>query len=194
MTRRGGGGSRRRLAPIAAALAGLAAISVAAPVADARARHHVRSFSGSCYLPRGRVVFQPPLSVQPQAVTDHVHARGRCRGTYTDRRGRRHRVDGTTVRWRTVGYGDPLVCAGGISDGPGVLRFRWGTLPFHLDARRAAIAAFVVARGTRGGRAPGTVSVNPGEDLAALAQLCLGGGVARTVLDVRFATVTPLRS
>src|SRR5689334_18331238 len=90
------GGIEVRTKLLACAAATAAAFAGTAGAADARANHKnlkPESFNGSCEF-SGSVTFTPPMTMTPQPIAQHADAPGTCTGTFTDRFGRPHTLDG----------------------------------------------------------------------------------------------------
>jgi hypothetical protein len=155
-------------------------------------KHHgtdsrASTFTGSCQF-SGRVVFQPPLTDDPQSVKQRVRAPGVCSGTFVDRRGRTHQLSDAPVTFSESSQGDNASCAAGTAAGRGALRFQHGRIRFAFSETRATGTVVGSATGAKSGSAHGVATVSRSEDPAAIAQQCAGSGIKRVNVDVELTT------
>jgi hypothetical protein len=150
------------------------------------------SFRGDCTF-SGAVVFDPPLTNQPQAVTQRVRAPGTCSGTFVDRRGRSHDLSNAPTTFSESSRGNNASCASGGATGRGALSFRLGTIDFAFTETRVGGLVVGEAVGSGSGSARGLGGVSPSENPAAIAQRCAGAGLKKVKIDVELAT-TPVIS
>jgi hypothetical protein len=153
----------------------------AAPAADAGGGQ-ASTFSGECHF-EGVVRFSPPLTNEPQPGRGEARAAGPCTGTWTDRRGRTHELDGDRVRYFAANQGE-ISCGGGTAEGGGYLRYRGDKLRFALTETRAAPAAELHLEGSEGGSADALARVSEDEDALEIAQKCSGPGLDRVGLVI----------
>ena len=149
------------------------------------------SFQGSCSF-HATVRFVPPLGALPQQGTDYARGSGPCSGTFTDRRGRRHRLDGATVGYVATDSG-PSSCAEGLAEGGGYLRYRHTKLRYRLSEAREGAVATLRFEGRRGGSAAGDARVSPDADPSQVVQSCLGSGLSAAEVDIDFATTPSIK-
>jgi hypothetical protein len=163
-----------------------------ATVADARTRHEHQSkperFNGSCQF-SGTVKFTPPMTTQPQPVVQHASAPGTCSGTFIDRYGRSHQLDGSAATYRAQSSGDSVSCAFGVASGAGVLVFRSGRIAFVMNEYRGGATPLIRLTGTDGGDAWMPVTPSQGSDPLAAVQACNGGGLDQFDLDAHMQTM-----
>ena len=151
------------------------------------------SFDGTCDFV-GTVSFAPPLTNSPRAITQHAKGPGTCSGTLVDRHGRSHKISKAHATYVATEHGNQISCGGGTDAGKGALVFkRWGPLHFTVSETRAAAVAVLTARGTRGGTAIVTGSVDQSENPATILQACAGKGLKKVGLDGHVSTVEPLK-
>jgi hypothetical protein len=164
--------------PIAALLMALPSSAVAGQGGRAS------TFEGSCQF-AGTVRFQPPLTEEAQPARGSARASGPCTGTFTDRRGRTHELDGDPVTYMAANRGS-MSCGGGVAEGRGYLSFGRRRLRFELTEVREAGGAELFIEGARGGVAQGVATVSKEEDPVEIAQKCMGPGLpgARIVIDL----------
>jgi hypothetical protein len=150
-------------------------------------RHsHAVAFQGSCSF-HVDVRFAPPLGALPRQGTDFARGAGPCTGSFTDGRGKVHRLDGARVGYVATDSG-PSSCAEGAAQGGGYLSYRGSRLRFRLTETRAAAAATLRFEGARSGSAAGDARVSPDSDPSQVVQSCLGTGLAGAAVDIDFAT------
>ena len=154
-----------------------------APAAEGDGRT-ASTFSGSCHF-EGVVRFSPPLTNNPQPARGSARAAGPCTGTFTDRRGRSHELDGERVSYFAANSGD-MSCGGGTAEGGGYLRYRGHKLRFGLTETRFTGFAELHLEGAKSGSAEALAHVSEDEDPGEIAQKCLGPGLdrARLVIDL----------
>jgi hypothetical protein len=142
------------------------------------------TFAGSCHF-AGTVRFHPPLTNAARPATGRARADGQCSGTFTDRRGNSHALEGDFVTYVAANHGS-MSCGGGVAEGGGYLSYRRHRLRFALTEVRATGGATLLIRGRRGGFAEGLASVSKEEDPLEIAQKCAGPGLdaARVVIDL----------
>jgi hypothetical protein len=174
--------SRTTIVFLVAALTAL----VAAPAQAHHKRTGASSFQGNCAF-SVTVRFTPPLTGTPQEGTDFARGAGPCSGTFTDRRGRTHQLDGSKVGYVAWDSG-PSSCAEGAASGGGYLSYRGNKLRFALREARVGPTAALHFDGRRGGSADGEANVSQDTDPAEVAQKCLGPGLAESQVDITFAT------
>lgn len=177
-----------RTVAIVAALA----VAATAPGADAKVRRQgPMTLDGSCDF-TGTVTFRPPLTNETRAVAQHARAPGRCSGTLTDRRGRRHALKNARVRYVADTRPQPVSCLLGTPTGAGALVFRWGRLGFTMRENRAGALATLILGGTRGGSALVAGAPPPSEDPGPLLEACAGPGIKRVTLSGHVQTTRTL--
>jgi hypothetical protein len=176
-------GYRKRMSRYSIPIVALLITALSAPVAAGHERG-ASTFEGSCHF-AGTVSFEPPLTDEAQPARGSARAGGPCTGTFTDRRGRSHELDGDRVTYVAANRGS-MSCGGGVAEGGGYLGFGSRRLRFTLTEVRGTGAAELFIEGARGGVAQGVASVSQEEDPAEIAQKCLGSGLpgARIVIDL----------
>jgi hypothetical protein len=162
------------------------ATTLGAAPAQAHRKARPSSFQGTCAF-HATVRFVPPLGATPQQGSDFARGSGPCTGTFRDRKGRKHRLDGTSVGYVASDSG-PSSCAEGAASGDGYLSYRGSRLRFSLTEVRAGAAATLHFDGRRSGSANGDARVSPDTDPAAVVQQCLGSGLGESTVDIDFAT------
>ena len=168
------------------------AVAGTAPGADANVRRQgPLTFDGSCDF-TGTVTFRPPLTNESRPVAQHARAPGRCFGTLTGRRGRRHELRNARVRYVADTRPQEVSCLLGTPTGRGALVFRWGRLGFTMRENRAGALATLVLTGTRGGSALVAGSPPPSQDPAPLLEACAGAGIKRVTLTGHVQTTPTL--
>ena len=167
--------------------AAVTAAAVAAVPATAGPGKKPVSFSGDCEF-AGTVAFDPPMTNEPQTVQQRAKAPGTCSGTFVDRKGREHQLDGARVTYRATAGGDAVSCASGTPSGGGALVFRRGRLRFAMSEARVGPLATVSLRGRRSGSATFVVTPRPDGDPVALLQKCAGSGIERVELVGRLSS------
>ena len=157
------------------------ALASTAPAA-AKQKHRPLTFDGDCQG-SGSVAFNPPLTNDPQPVTQHARGPLTCSGTLVDGRGRSHELTDARVLYTAVEQGDSLSCGAGIDSGTGALHFKkWGKLRFNVTERRAAALATLSYTGAKGGSATGVA--HPTSDPVATVQQCGGSGLKKVPVDL----------
>jgi hypothetical protein len=147
------------------------------------------TFSGSCSF-AGAVVFDPPLTDDPQAIGQRVVAPGTCSGTFVDRRGREHALSDSPVTFSESSKGENASCAAGRAIGAGTLRFRRGTIRFGFSETRATGTVVGEMAGAKSGSAHGYGGIDESEDKAAILERCAGEGLTKVKIYVE-AQTTP---
>jgi hypothetical protein len=160
-------------------------------LATSRSRHRRRpgghgasTFRGSCQV-SGPVVFEPPLTNDPQPTKQHIRARGECSGTFVDSRARKHRLSDAPATYSESSEADEASCAAGEAAGHGALRFDYGKIRFGFSEVRGAAGTIFSLTGGDSGSAHGVAAVSESEDPAGIAQRCGGSGLDRVMVDVR---------
>jgi hypothetical protein len=154
----------------------------AAPAADGKGAK-ASTFSGDCHF-EGMVRFTPPITNEPQPARGSARAAGPCKGTFTDRRGRTHELDGDRVTYVASNSADDMSCGGGVAEGGGYLRYLGHKLNFALTETRATGVALLELRGAGGGDATGEARISEDEDPVEIAQKCAGPGLDRAGLVI----------
>jgi len=144
------------------------------------------TFTGSCQF-SGSVLFRPPLTDTPSEGRDFATAAGPCSGSFTDRHGRVHELNGTTVKYFATDQG-VTSCEQGTSLGGGFFVFPWGRLAFALTEARGPGAGTLQLSGRRGGLASGIAVVSASESPTQIAEECAGSGVRSVAVDIDLAT------
>src|SRR5688572_18769301 len=154
--------------------------------ADARG---AESFEGVCEM-SGTIRHQPPLTGEPTPTEVRGSFSGTCSGTFTDRDGREHQLDGAPAGYEVRDAGGDLSCLGGTATGTGSLLFGRGQrIEFSLTERRPAPGlALVTLEGADGGSATVFGTVSPSEDLQELNERCNGAGVPFLQGDARIVS------
>src|SRR5204863_218869 len=142
----------------------------------AAAKTGSETFNGNCQF-TGRVSFQPPLTNDPQPVSQAVDAPGTCSATFVDRRGRTHELSNAPVRFSESSESESASCAAGQATGSGALAFQYGKIDFGFSETRTGGAVVGTATGAESGSASGTGGVSPSEDPVVIAQRCAGSGL-----------------
>jgi hypothetical protein len=154
--------------------------------AAAEARR-AETFSGTCAM-SGSVRQDPPITNTPQPGTAVARLAGTCSGTLTDKRGRKHELDGARARYRAVASGT-VGCGGGTATGRGKLRFGHGrTIAFAFNEVRGPGVAAIELDGRAGGHAGGEATISQDEDPVAIALACNGAGLREVGIDANLAT------
>lgn len=144
------------------------------------------TFEGSCQL-LGRTVHDPPLTNSSRPTRAIARGRGRCSGTFTDARGREHRLEDERVKDLTKTRGD-LSCAGGRVTGRGYLAIRGHRLRFAFSELRGPGATVLGFEGHDGGSATGEARISDKEDPAELLRRCAGNGLRSVHIDFSLTT------
>lgn len=172
-----------------------------AGAADARAKHkhhHAKkttrpeSFDGSCEF-SGAVTFTPPMTSAPQPVAQHADAPGTCTGTFVDRYGGTHQLDGAAARYRAESSGDQVSCAFGVASGTGTLSFPDGEIAFAMNEYRGGATPLIRLTGKNGGEAWMPVTPSQSSDPVAAVQACNGAGLDHFDLDAHMQTTEAMR-
>ena len=163
--------------PILLALGLLAA----APAADGHASK-ANTFSGSCHF-EGVVRFSPPLTNSERPTRGFARAAGPCEGTFTDRHGRSHTLDGDQLTYVASNRGSMSCALGQGATGGGYLRYRRHKLHFELTENRVGAVAQLTLRGRRGGGGNGTANVSQEENPVEIAQKCAGSGLEQVRIE-----------
>lgn len=167
----------------------LGGFALSSPAIASRGEHGGRSantFAGSCQF-TGKVEFQPPLTDTPQQGRDTAAASGPCSGSFTDRHGRIHELDGSTVEY--VARDEGLTsCGEGLSSGGGMLLFPWGRIAYALTEARGPGGGTLQLSGRRGGSASGTATVSQSENPVQISQQCAGPGLKSVAVNIAIAT------
>jgi hypothetical protein len=169
----------------------LLALTGAASVADARARHNQpkpERFDGSCEF-SGSVTFTPPMTSAPQPIAQHADAPGTCTGTFADRRGRTRQLDNTPATYRAESSGDAVSCAFGLASGSGALVFPGGQIAFAMNEYRGGATPLIRLTGKAGGEAWMPVTPSQSSDPVAAVQACNGAGLDHFDLDAHMQTM-----
>jgi hypothetical protein len=161
-----------------------AAIALAAAPAHAK-QGEASSFTGTCSF-TGIVRFDPPLTTTPAQGSGFARAIGSCVGTWTDRRGRRHFLEGDTVRYVAWNSG-VLSCLEGLAEGGGYLRFRGERLDFSLSEARVTGVGSLTLEGEEGGSAEGVARPSGEDDPADLIERCSGPGLKQAGATIDLA-------
>ena len=146
------------------------------------------SFDGSCEF-SGAVRFTPPMTSQPQPVAQHADASGTCNGTFTDRLGGTHQLDGAAARYLAESSGDQVSCEFGLASGPGTLVFPDGEISFTMHEYRGGATPLIELTGKNGGEAWMPVTPSQSSDPAAAVQACNGAGLDEFKLDGHMHTM-----
>ena len=169
-----------------------AAVLVFAAAVWPAAAANAASFDGSCDF-SGSVIFSPPMTNAPQPTAQSADAPGTCSGTFVDRRGRSHALDGAPARYTAESSGDAVSCAFGTASGAGQLSFRSGRVRFTMNEYRGGATPLIRLTGTRGGEAWMAVRPSQDSDPLAAVQACNGAGLERFDLDAHMQTTEALR-
>ena len=169
-------------------ICGLVALGLlaAVPAADAHGSK-ANTFSGSCHFD-GVVRFSPPLTNSEQPTRAFARAAGPCEGTFTDRRGRTHALDGDRMTYVASNRGSMSCALGQGATGGGYLRYRGHRLFFTLTENRVGAVAQLSLRGRKSGGGNGTANVSQEEDPLEIAQRCAGAGLASVQIAVDLET------
>jgi hypothetical protein len=170
----------------------LVALAIPAGV-SAKARHHrPASFDGSCEFV-GPVKFTPPMTNNPQPISQYANAPGTCTGTFVDREGRSHQLNDAPARDRAHSSGDTVSCAFGLASGAGTLSFPYGVIAFTMHEYRPGATPLIEFDGRAGGQAWMPVTPAQGSDPVAAAQACSGAGLSEFLLDGHFQSNGAIR-
>jgi hypothetical protein len=171
-----------------------ALVALAVPAGtSAKARHHgPASFDGSCEFV-GPVTFTPPMTMTPQPTSQYANAPGTCTGTFVDRDGRSHQLNGATARDRALSSGDAVSCAFGLASGAGTLSFPYGQIAFTMREYRAGATPLIEFDGRAGGQAWMPVTPAPSADPIAALEACNGAGLSQFQLDGHLTTSGAIR-
>ena len=176
-----------QLAPVLLICSAATALTLSS-VAGADAPH-TESFAGVCEM-SGTIHHRPPLTAQPAPTEISGRFSGTCTGTFTDRHGRTHELDGAPAGYRVRDAGGALSCLGGTATGTGSLRCGRGQrIDFTLTERRPAPGVAVVTlEGADGGSATVFGTVSRDEDLMELNERCNGSGIRFLRGDARMVS------
>jgi hypothetical protein len=141
----------------------------------------------------GSVSFQPPLTNNPESVSQSAHATGSCSGTFTDRSGRAHQLSAAPVSYLASEQAGSATCGGGTDTGSGVLEFPYGEIDFSISEARIGGVVSANAQGAQGGSAAGEGNVSLGENPVTVLKACAGTGLPQAPIDIRLST-TPSMS
>ena len=148
------------------------------------AKPGAETFAGTCEM-SGVIRHQPPLTNAPAPAEAHGSFSGTCSGTFTDRNGGTHQLDGAPARYEARAAGD-LSCLGGTATGSGRLLFGGGqAIEFSLTERRGPGLAVVTLEGAAGGSATVVGTVSQSEDPAEINERCNGSGLRTVRGDAR---------
>ncbi len=147
------------------------------------------TFEGVCEM-SGIVRHNPPLTGVPAPTDVRGSFSGTCTGTFTDRDGVTHELDGVPADYRVRDAGGALSCLGGTATGTGSLRFGRGQeIEFSLTENRPAPGvAIVTLEGADGGTATVFGTVSASEDPVELNERCNGAGVRSLRGDARIGS------
>jgi hypothetical protein len=175
------------------AIAALICGALTAPALTASAgaaERGAETFEGVCEM-SGTIRHEPPLTMEPAPTEVHGRFRGTCSGTFTDRDGRTHQLDGAPAKYEVRDAGGDLSCLGGTATGTGRLLFAGlGEIEFRLTERRPAPGlAVVTLEGAAGGSATVFGTLSPSEDLRELNERCNGSGLRLVRGDARIVSL-----
>jgi hypothetical protein len=145
------------------------------------------TFSGSCHF-EGVVQFTPPLTNSERPTRGFARAAGPCEGTFTDRRGGTHTLDGDRMTYVASNRGSMSCALGQGATGDGYLGYRGRKLRFELTENRVGAVAQLTLRGRKGGGGNGTANVSQDEDPAEIAQKCMGSGLEQVRIEGNLET------
>ncbi|MQA06013.1 MAG: hypothetical protein GEV07_25955 [Streptosporangiales bacterium] len=135
----------------------------------------VQSFDGRCDL-RLTVVHDPQLTPSPTFGAARARGNGECTGALTKADGRVVHLDGARAGVRAASTGN-LSCAGGESNGDGVLSLDGTRIGFEFTEIRGPGTATLDYTGDAGGSAIGQAYVAPDEDPADAVTTCADTGL-----------------
>jgi hypothetical protein len=160
-------------------------LAASAPAAQGH-DHGKNTFEGACQF-SGSVRFDPPLTAAQQSGSGLAKASGPCTGTFSDARGRVHRLEDDLVRYVASNQGSTS-CGLAVAEGSGYLRYRRWKLRFHLTETRITGGAHLRLDGDAGGFALGNARVDEREDPREIAEKCMGSGLRKARVDIDLAS------
>lgn len=169
----------------------LVLVVLAVPTAAVADGQGPASFNGSCDF-SGAVRFMPAMTTTPRTVAQRANAPGTCTGTFTDRRGRVHRLQSALARYEARSSGDAVSCEFGLAAGSGALLFPYGRVRFTLQEYRPGATPLIRLRGRRAGGAWMPVVPAQSSDPVAALQACGGSGLSEFDLTAHLQTDSPI--
>jgi hypothetical protein len=180
-------GRRRRSFVLGVLL--LCVVTGASVLSHAEAAPQANTFTGQCQF-SGQVSFDPPLTNEPQSVSQRAVADGLCSGEFVDRRGRTHELSDAPVRFSELSEAENASCLGGTATGTATLRFPDGKIRGTFEEERGGGSAVITMTGAESGSMTGVAMVSQSEDPADIAQRCGSSGLNEVRIDAE-ATTSP---
>jgi hypothetical protein len=165
-----------------------AILAAAAPTAAGHDQGE-NTFEGICQF-SGSVRFSPPLTTAQQSGSGFAKASGTCTGTFSDARGRLHRLYGDVMRYVASNQGTTS-CGLAIAEGSGYLRYRSWKLRFRLTETRVTGGAHLRLDGAGGGFAEGDARLDEREDPDEIAENCMASGLREARVDIDIVSLPP---
>lgn len=150
-------------------------------------KHRAATFSGHCQF-TGTVRFGPRLSNTPQNITQHVHARGTCSGTFVGPHGVSRQLDNTQSAYLAAEHSSSATCARGTASGSGELVLPNGHIAFSESETRAGVFVVATAQGVASGSAAGYAAPTPNQSPVTALEECAGSGIPSATVSIRLST------